>query len=55
MRTKNQLRTGQLGIINKLRKNGLCGMVGDRASFYGLKIEPRGMLAYRSGVMTSSD
>lgn len=55
MRTKNQLGTGQLGIINKLRKNHLCGMVGDRASFHGLKIEPRGMLAYRSEVMTSSD
>lgn len=55
MRTKNQLGTGYLGIIEKLRKNHLCGMAGDRATFHGLKIEPRGMLTYRSEVMTSND
>lgn len=53
MRTGNNPGFGQLGIINKPRKSQLCGLAGERASFHEFKIEPRRMLAYRSGVMKS--
>lgn len=52
MRTGNNPGFGQLRIINKPRKSQLCGIAGDRASFHGFKIEPRGKLQIRGHDIT---